>query len=165
MNPEQIKETVVSSFREVLETMAFLEVEAEPYAVGNGFMLKNALTGLLGFSGGLKGTLALNCSEGFARTATASLLGIEEKEVGEAQFTDTVKELTNMAAGGIFFRLDGENTLVKLGIPELRREGVGAGHAAPGPEVWIFPFSFNSLAGGAEVKETVFIEIALETIL
>ncbi|OGS35699.1 MAG: hypothetical protein A2293_07430 [Elusimicrobia bacterium RIFOXYB2_FULL_49_7] len=163
MENEQFQEAIAQTVREVLETMTFIEVMPETPYLESAFRLENEWSALLPFFGADSGSLLLNCSSSFAKTATGALLGLEENEVAEGQAMDTVRELANMMAGGVFFRLDSEKSSVQLGIPRFFRREEVADLPISVAGVLICPFVFRSLSPEGEQEERVFIEFGRDT--
>ncbi len=65
--------------------------------------------------------ISLRVSEEFARMITANFLGIEEDQVDDDDLEDSLKELTNMIAGGYHAHINDVDW--QLGIPRARKIG------------------------------------------
>ncbi len=150
---------VVESMNELLDKMAFVNIEPrEPYWTGD-FIFEKELAGRLFFSGPVSGVFLINCSAQFIREATSNLLGIEGAEVNEEQLFDTLKEFVNMVTGSVLHKMDSEKSLAKLGIPECRNVRVAPFDESAPCEVMVCPFTFYSITDNAE--DALFLEIAL----
>lgn len=107
---------------EVLSTMASFDVKAiEVQEInGNGHSKDITacfdITGVLGFSGGRKGSLLVSFPESIALRTVGGMLGIEFTEI-DADVRDGVSELVNMIAGGAKTKLQGKGIDFELSIP------------------------------------------------
>ncbi len=116
---ERVLRDVIS---EVLETMFFTDVDFEecdtgslPFEYGSETLLVNP-----------RGCIVLNLRMGekFARMITANFLGLDELKadtVGEEELVDSLKEFSNMVAGGCHAHVNDADW--KLGIPRAWRIG------------------------------------------
>ena len=107
---------------EVLSTMASLEVKSTGH-----FQIENHensldvtacmdITGVLGFSGGRRGSVLVTFSREMALNAVGGMLGIELEEI-DGDVTDGIGELVNMIAGGAKTRLQAKGIDFDLSIP------------------------------------------------
>lgn len=109
-----------ASISDVLETMFFLPIEFSEWG-GLGKLEPPENDLFLGcrlsFTGPFSGFLLFLVPSKLARSLTASFLGEEEGEVGDAEVTGTVKEILNMVTGKSFSILD-DAAVFELGLPE-----------------------------------------------
>ncbi len=120
------KDNLVRDFidvtEEVLSAMASFDVKAREVQEINGktdFKDITAcldITGILGFSGGRRGSLLVSLSESIAFKAVGAMLGIEFTEI-DADVRDGISELVNIIAGGAKTKLQGKGIDFELSIP------------------------------------------------
>ncbi|MFQ5675750.1 MAG: chemotaxis protein CheX [bacterium] len=120
-NPEKdLIHDFIEVTAEVLSTMASFEVKAEAIHEINSHLEDSTscldITGVLGFSGGRKGSLLVTFPESIALRAVGGMLGIEYHKVS-ADVRDGVSELVNMIAGGAKTRLQAKGIDFSLSIP------------------------------------------------
>ncbi len=105
---------------DVLSTMASFDIKATQVRQinGNGKDITNCfdITGVLGFSGGRKGSLLVSFPENIAFRVVGGMLGIEFTEI-DADVRDGVSELVNMVAGGAKTKLQAKGIDFALSIP------------------------------------------------
>jgi chemotaxis protein CheX len=108
---------------EVMDTMASYAIKptrvVEP-DVGRGEKLEVTacldITGILGFSGGRKGSILVTFSKESALSAVGGMLGMEFTEM-DADVRDGIGELVNMIAGGAKTKLQAKGIDFILSIP------------------------------------------------
>jgi len=107
---------------EVLSTMASFDITTigvqEINGNGNSKEITTCfdITGILGFSGGRKGSLLLSFPANIAFRAVGGMLGIEFTEI-DADVRDGVGELVNIIAGGAKTKLQAKGIDFALSIP------------------------------------------------
>ncbi len=107
---------------EVLFTMTGLDVESsgfyeiEGHSQGLDVTSCMDITGILGFSGGRRGSVLLTFKEETALKAVGGMLGMEFKEI-DYYVRDGVGELVNMIAGGAKAKLQPKGLDFELSIP------------------------------------------------
>ena len=107
---------------EVLATMASFDCKAKEVQEVNGkseFKDITAcldITGVLGFSGGRRGSLLVSFPKDIAFRTVGGMLGIEFTEI-DADVRDGVSELVNMIAGGAKTKLQAKGIDFELSIP------------------------------------------------
>lgn len=115
---------------DVLSTMASFDVKAKEVQEINGQSdLKDLITclditGVLGFSGGRRGSLLVTLSKSIAFRAVGGMLGIEFTKI-DSDVRDGVSELVNMIAGGAKTKLQSKGIDFDLSIPNTV---IGEGH-------------------------------------
>ncbi len=96
-----------------------------PMAVREGVMLRRRpqvfrrnFSGLLGFSGEMRGLVGIHCPEQVGQALYQALLGMEE-DGSDDEVRDMVGELVNMLAGGLKSRIQQEGREIALAVPQL----------------------------------------------
>jgi len=87
------------------------------------------ITGVLGFSGGRKGSILVTFSDRIALAAVGGMLGMTLTEIN-ADVRDGIAELVNMIAGGAKTRLQKKGVNFDLSIPNTV---IGANHQITAP--------------------------------
>lgn len=116
-----MREAMITSISEVLETMFFLPLDISEVELGKGIIptLPQKLIGCtLRFSGLFGGELVFLIPLPLARTLTADFVGEDREEIDERTVEETTKELLNMITGKTLSLFD-SNALFRLGIPEV----------------------------------------------
>ena len=112
----------IGSTVEVLSTMTSIEVTGskvrEVNGSSSGMDITSCLdiTGILGFSGGRRGSLLVTFPQTISLKAVGGMLGMEFTEI-DTDVTDGVGELVNMIAGGIKTKLQAKGMDFQLSIP------------------------------------------------
>ncbi|TYP00226.1 chemotaxis protein CheX [Geothermobacter ehrlichii] len=96
-----------------------------PMAVSEGEILRQRpqvfrrnFSGLLGFSGDIRGIVGIHCPEEVGQAVYQAMLGMPEAgEDGEVR--DMVGELVNMLAGGLKIRIQEGGRTMALAVPQL----------------------------------------------
>ena len=104
----------------------------------NHFQSNHDISGIIGFSGALRGTIVIGLDQEFAFAAAEAFFGGKPTSV-DAEVMDMVGELVNMIGGNAKERMT--ITGVSLGLPTVI---CGKGHRVsfdPGAQVQILPFS------------------------
>ena len=84
---------------DVIRTMAFIETTpGEPY-IKNNNVASGDISGIIGLTGAVRGSLALSFSEACILRIVSNMLG-EEMTILNSDIEDAVGEITNMASGG-----------------------------------------------------------------
>ena len=125
----------IDTTREVFSTMAAMEVESKGVIEIDGSTESKDLTscmditGILGFSGGRKGSLLVSMPEPCALKAVGGMLGIEFDAI-DSDVRDGVSELVNMIAGGAKTKLQSKGMGFELSIPNTV---IGQSHQITAP--------------------------------
>ena len=111
-----INEVLVSSAREVFETMIFMDLEecfdSERHIEGD------ILLGSITFNGDFKGCLAICCNLSCAEAIAANMLGLDPNEsVSQEDIYDAIGEVTNMIMGSIKTRIQQNVGNLNVSIP------------------------------------------------
>lgn len=116
-----MKEAMITSISEVLETMFFLPLDIlEPESEEDFFPgeSQNLMGCTLGFGGPFDGGLAFLIPLPLARTLTADFVGEDREAISERTVEETIKELLNMITGKTLSLFDSQ-ALFRLELPEI----------------------------------------------
>lgn len=103
---------------EVLATMAFMKpVPGKPY-VKKGEDAKGDVTGIIGLTGDVKGSLALSFGESAICMIVSNMLGENYTAINK-ETQDAVGEITNMVSGVARKKLEGHGLIVHASIPTV----------------------------------------------
>lgn len=122
----------VASVKAVLSTMLGWSVEEGELKRGNHILTGHDVSGLIGFAGTLRGTIAVSLEQEVAFAAAEVFLGDKPSTIN-VDVMDLVAELANMVGGGAKDRLNLPG--ISLGLPTAIN---GKGHTLtfePGAEV------------------------------
>ena len=112
----EFENSLIDATLEVFASMIFIDIAAEWPSAGSMPEIEPNLSSLIGFSGDLKGILAIHCPSAVALGVTASMLGMEVTEINE-DVKDAIGEVANMVAGGLKVALASDNKKIELAIP------------------------------------------------
>ena len=136
----------------VLETMAFVDVEAgKPYLKRDNVAVGD-VSGVLGLTGIANGTIAVTFEEKCILTVVSNMFGETMNELN-SEIADAVGELTNMISGQARRELEEMGKVFKAAIPSVitgRNHSIT--HYSEGPKIAI-PFSTD---GGKFTIEVCF---------
>ncbi len=135
-----LKDDLVQDFidttKEVLETMANMTVtsngtrDIDGNVEGLDVTACMDITGVLGFSGGRRGSVLVTFSTETAIKAVGGMLGMEFETI-DADVRDGVGELVNMIAGGAKTKLQSKGIDFELSIPNTV---IGSKHEITAPQ-------------------------------
>ncbi len=117
MNVDVINAFVDSSIH-VLKIMAFMDATAGKPYLKNDLSALGDVSGIIGFSGSMTGSLALSFSESCILKIVSNMLGEETKSINP-MVQDAAAELTNMISGDARKRMQGKGLNVSAGIPSV----------------------------------------------
>jgi len=124
----------------VLKMMAFIEpIPGKPY-LKQDQRATGDVSGVIGFTGDAKGSLALSFTASCIFAILTNMLGESYTEVND-EVLDAVGELTNMISGDARKRLEGEGLIISAAIPTIisgKKHIIK--HIITGPSI-IIPFS------------------------
>jgi chemotaxis protein CheX len=128
---------------EVLKTMAFIDPRpGKPYLKTDN-NAQGDITGIIGLTGKVKGSLALTFSEECILKIVSNMLG-EDKPKIDHEIKDAVGEITNMVSGVARKKLEALGLLVFAAIPTVvSGKGHSVSHVLGGPSL-IIPFETDS---------------------
>lgn len=112
----------IQSVQNVFSTMLQLPVKIGEPRVKTTMNTGYDVSGIIGMSGDVVGSVALSFPDDAARRVVALFAG-EELETDHADFADAIGELVNMVAGGAKSKFDGAK--VSISCPSVV---VGSGH-------------------------------------
>lgn len=107
---------IAASTTEVFATMVALDAIPGSPLAEKVLSFEDSLTGMLGFSGDMRGILRIHCPNPVAMAITGNMLGMEVNEMDE-DVRDAIGEIANMVAGGLKVLLAKENCAIELSIP------------------------------------------------
>ena len=108
--------TFASCTEKVFSTMLGWDIVLADQTQSRGFLSKHDVSGIIGFSGGLRGTLVVSCSAEMTYSAAESFLGARPTDITD-DVVDLVGELTNMIGGSSKDRLGIAG--IELGLPAV----------------------------------------------
>jgi len=113
---DSFTETFASCTKKVFSTMLGWDIVLAERAKRLGFLSKYDVSGIIGFSGAVRGTLVVSCAAEMTYTAVESFLGSKPTEITD-DVVDLVGELTNMIGGSSKDRLGISG--IELGLPAV----------------------------------------------
>ncbi|MBN1828932.1 MAG: chemotaxis protein CheX [Deltaproteobacteria bacterium] len=124
---------------EVLKTMAFIEPRAGKPFLNQDSVATGDVSGVIGITGVVKGSIALSFSETCILKIVSNMLG-EESQGIDGNVKDAVGELTNMVSGTARRHLEREGFSLKAAIPTvIAGKNHSITHVLGGPSI-IIPF-------------------------
>lgn len=142
-----LKEAMMVSISEVLETMFYMPIELDGTTSlkESGILESGEMqVACLDFEGPVSGRLSLCIPKGLLQRMTADFMG--EMDVSAAEMEGTLKEVANMVAGNTFSNLD-DAAEFRLGIPEQIPVTALAAMTPPGEETFILVESVDGFMG------------------
>ena len=123
----------------VLKTMAMTEpIAGKPY-LKKGGQAKGDVSGIIGFTGSARGSLAISFSKGSILKIVSNMIGENYKEIND-EVRDAVGEITNMISGVARKKLESQGLNVQAAIPTIvSGENHAILHVLGGPSI-IIPF-------------------------
>ena len=111
-----LNETLLAGAKEIFETMIFVNFEES--SEQDDIIEGDSLLGSITFKGGIEGCFAICCSAPCAKTIALNMLAMDpSEELGEAEISDAIGEVTNMIMGGIKSRILEAVGNVEVSIP------------------------------------------------
>lgn len=107
---------LIDSTLEIFEKMLMIPVSAGVPLADPVVECNDSITGMLGFSGDIKGVLSIHCPEAVAFELTSLMLGMDVAEIND-DVKDAIGEISNMVTGGLKHRLLTEGKTLELSIP------------------------------------------------
>jgi chemotaxis protein CheX len=123
----------------VLKTMAFIEPRpGKPYLKKNN-LAQGDISGVIGFAGEIKGSLALSFTEQCIIKILSNMLGEDIKSMN-GEIKDAVGEITNMVSGVARKKLEEMDLVLSAAIPTVAcGQNHSITHVLGGPSI-IIPF-------------------------
>jgi chemotaxis protein CheX len=127
---------------EVLKTMAFVNPRpGKPY-LKKGNLAKGDVSGIIGLTGAVKGSLALSFSSGSILKIVSNMLGEEMTSIN-GDIRDAVGEITNMVSGAARKKIEAMGYSLSAAIPTVvSGKEHSIMHVLGGPSV-IIPFEID----------------------
>lgn len=127
----------------VLETMAFMSVDAGKAYLKNDNVAVGDVTGVLGLTGVANGTISVTFEEKCILAVVSNMFGETMKELN-SEIADAVGELTNMISGQARRELGEMGKVFKAAIPSvITGRDHSVTHFTDGPKIAI-PFKTDS---------------------
>ena len=127
----------------VLKTMAFVEPRAGAAYLKKDCVAYGDISGIIGMTGAVKGSLALSFSESCILKIVSNMLGEEITEIN-GDIKDAVGEITNMASGVARKNLEAGGLIVSAAIPTVvAGKNHSIIHVMGGPSI-IIPFEIDA---------------------
>ena len=124
----------------VLETMAFIKVDAGTPFLKTDNVAIGDITGLMGLTGAANGTVAVSFESGCILAIVSNMFGEEMDEVNN-EIIDAVGELTNMISGQARRELEEVGRSLKAAIPSVvSGQKHSITHYTDGPKIAV-PFT------------------------
>ena len=124
---------------EVLSTMAFIKPRAGNPYLKKDYIAKGDVSGIIGISGDVKGSLALSFSANCVLKIVSNMLGEEHTSI-DGDIQDAVGEMTNMISGSARKRIEGLGFKLFAAIPTVvSGKNHTITHVMGGPSI-IIPF-------------------------
>lgn len=108
----------ITATLDVLETMAFIKSEAEKPFVKKDNIAKGDVSGVVGFTGEMNGTIFITFDESCILKIVSNMFEEQMKEIND-EIKDAVGELTNMISGQARKRLEEIGKVFHGGIPSV----------------------------------------------
>jgi chemotaxis protein CheX len=127
----------------VLKTMARIEpVAGKPY-LKKGSQAKGDVSGIIGFTGSARGSLAISFSKASIIRVVTNMLGENHSEIND-EVRDAVGEITNMISGVARKNLEAQGYTIQAAIPTIvSGENHSILHVLGGPSI-IIPFETDA---------------------
>lgn len=135
---EDLSVPFAESAKSIFSVMLGWKIEAGEASRSNRFQAKHEISGIIGFSGALRGNMVIGIDQDFAFAVAGAFFGGTPTTI-DSEVIDMVGELANMIGGSAKERF--VTTGVNLGLPMVI---CGKGHRVsfdPGTEVELIPFT------------------------
>ena len=109
-------EAIIDATSDVFSTMIMLDAVPGSPLTEKMLSFQDSITGMLGFSGDIKGILRIHCPDRVAMAITGSLLGMDVDQIDD-DVRDAIGEIANMVAGGLKVNLARHNRNIEMSIP------------------------------------------------
>ncbi|MEN6319447.1 MAG: chemotaxis protein CheX [Syntrophaceae bacterium] len=115
----------VNNTRNVLETMASVNVEFQDVYFSNDIKIFGDVSGIMGLSGNAEGTLVVTFYWSLAKMIVAKMMGVDEDKLDAELIHDGVSEIINMISGSTKREFVGKPYHFEISLPSVV---VGSGH-------------------------------------
>jgi chemotaxis protein CheX len=127
----------------VLKTMAFVEPKAGAAYLKKDDLAHGDISGIIGMTGAVRGSLALSFSESCILKIVSNMLGEDLKEIN-GDIKDAVGEITNMISGVARKKLEAGGLTISAAIPTVvSGKNHSIIHVMGGPSI-IIPFVIDA---------------------
>jgi len=127
----------------VLKTIAFVEPKAGAAYLKKDDVAHGDISGIVGMTGAVRGSLALSFSEACILKIVSNMLGEEIAEIND-DIRDAVGEITNMVSGVARKNLEAGGLIVSAAIPTVvSGKNHSIIHVMGGPSI-IIPFEIDA---------------------
>ncbi len=124
----------------VLKTMAFITAEAGPPYLKKDYVAKGDVTGIIGITGEVNGSISVTFDEGSILQIVSNMFGEDMKELN-SEIADAVGEISNMISGQARKELEEDGKNFQAAIPSvITGKNHVIRHITNGPRVAI-PFT------------------------
>ena len=114
-----MKQVIVNSAIDVFETMLSMNAE-QSESVDQSSLEGVRTVGSVGFAGDITGIINIHVSNEFARTMTASMLGMDETDIeGQEEINDLIGEISNIIGGGLKSTYTDIGLICELSTPSI----------------------------------------------
>lgn len=119
----EVKQVVVDSAIDVYETMLSMKAELSD-SVDQSSLEGVRTVGSVNFAGDITGIINIHVSNEFARTMTASMLGMEDENIeGQEEVNDLIGEISNNIGGGLKSTYTDIGLICELSTPSITTGG------------------------------------------
>lgn len=109
-------EEIVQGTSEIFSSMLMIELDAGEVIYDSKPDISSNISSMIGLGGGIKGVVAVHCSENVAKNITGGFLGMEIETLDE-DVKDAIGEIANMVAGNLKISFEKNGVDVQLAIP------------------------------------------------
>jgi len=129
----------INATSNVIETMAFMKIDAGKPYLKKDSVAKGDVTGVIGLTGVANGTISVTFQEKCILKIVSNMFG-EEMKVLDEEIADAVGELTNMISGQARKELEETGKIFRAAIPSvITGKNHSIAHYTAGPKIAI-PF-------------------------
>jgi len=136
-------EAIIDATSDIFSTMIMLEAIPGSPLTEKMLSFHESISGILGFSGDIKGMLRIHCPDRVAMAITGSLLGMEVNQIDD-DVNDAIGEIANMVAGGLKVNLAKDNKNIDLSIPTAIGGKAYTVHSMASAERITVPFALET---------------------
>lgn len=115
----EMEELMTGSLKNVFSTMLSIDLEPSTEPSQPSISTEETVASAVGFAGPSQGAVCLRMSQEFARISASAMLGLAVEELGEAEVSDVIGELTNMVAGDLKSKLGEAGAAWQLTVPTV----------------------------------------------
>lgn len=112
----EIVPEIVDAVEELFTSMIMMDICQDGAPVAQPDLMKDSITGMVGFAGTHKGMLAVHVPGELAMAITTSFLGMDVDEINE-DVQDAIGEIANMLGGSVKSILSDKGKNIQLSLP------------------------------------------------